>query len=170
MTPPATSPETGSYALSELAGLVGTELAPGDWFVVDQNRVDRFADATDDHQWIHQEGEAARQGPYGGPIAHGFLIQSLFAGQWQQILAIRDADAIINYGTNRVRFLTPVIVGSALRLRLRVDDVIPIPNGADLHLTVTFELQGSDKPACVMQQITRIVGTSSTAPDGSERN
>ena len=154
--------DAGPYAVSDLTGLIGAEFGPGNWFVIDQDQVDQFANATGDHQWIHQNSEAARLGPYKGPIAHGFLIMSMFASQWQQLLPIHGADAMINYGTDRVRFIAPVPVGSALRLHLKIDNAAIVPGATNLHLIATLELQGSDKPACVMQPIIRIVEPAAT--------
>src|SRR6201985_3305638 len=109
-------PGKASPSLDEFAAAVGTELGPTDWVEIRQDRVNTFADATDDHQWIHVDVEAAQKGPFGGPIAHGFLTLSLFGPMWSQILIVSDMVMGINYGLNKVRFPAPVPVGSRVRM------------------------------------------------------
>jgi acyl dehydratase len=111
------SSATTTTTLAELPSLKGRELGSSEWFEVTQERVNTFADATDDHQWIHVDPErAAAQSPFGGPIGHGFLTLSLFVPMWSQILVVTDAAMGINYGLNKVRFPAPVPVGSRIRM------------------------------------------------------
>ena len=106
------------YTMAQLPGMVGKELALSDWLTVDQDRIQRFAEATDDHQWIHVDVERAKAGPFGAPIAHGYLTLSLIAGFSQRNLAIDDSPMSVNYGLNKVRFPNPVRVGSKVRARM----------------------------------------------------
>ncbi|MBU3064013.1 MaoC family dehydratase [Nocardia sp. NEAU-G5] len=141
--------------LNELKSAVGTEIGVSDWMTIDQQRVNTFADATDDHQWIHVDPAAAAQGPFGGPIAHGFLTLSLsvpLVGQATTVAGIRMG---INYGLNKVRFITPVPVGGRIRARVALDAVRDIPGGLQADRTVTIELEGAEKPACVAESIVR---------------
>ncbi|MFO7253884.1 MAG: MaoC family dehydratase, partial [Actinomycetes bacterium] len=114
-----------------------------------------FADATGDHQWIHVDPERAKQSPFGGPIAHGYLTLSLTPYFLPQILKIEGFSMGVNYGTDRVRFPSPVPVGSKLRCGAQVDEVTEIAGGVQMKLTLTFEVQGSEKPACVATIIVR---------------
>ena len=144
------------YELAELAGEVGRELGVSAWRTVTQEQVDRFADATDDHQWIHVERErAARESPYGGTIAHGFLSLSLIVALVSEVVEIADARIGINYGLDRVRFPSPVPVGSRIRARVALAGFEPIEGGAQLRWLVTVEREGSDKPCVVAEWITR---------------
>jgi acyl dehydratase len=144
---------------AELPGLVGHELVVTDWLEITQARIDTFADATDDHQWIHVDAERARQGPFGATIAHGYLTLSLVAGFSQRNLAIDDEAMSINYGLNKVRFPTPVRVGSRVRARFALVSCTPVPDGPggrpglQLVMRVTIEIDGSDKPACVAEAV-----------------
>jgi len=142
-------------SLGELRALVGQELGVSDWLTVDQRRIDLFAEATDDHQWIHVDPARAAAGPFGATVAHGFLTLSLlpplFAGGFE-IDGIRMG---INYGLNRVRFPAPVRVGSRLRGRFKLLAYEPLEGGAQLTVEVTVELEGSSKPACVAESVTR---------------
>jgi acyl dehydratase len=134
------------------AGLV---LGPGEWTDVTQERVDLFADATGDHQWIHVDPERAAAGPFGGTIAHGFLTLSLLP-QWTfQLLHVEDASAAINYGLNKVRFPAPVPVGSRVRASYRIADVAEVEGGVQVTTVATVEREGSEKPVCVAETLTR---------------
>lgn len=141
--------------LDELKKLAGTELEPSGWLEVTQDRIDTFADATGDHQWIHVDPERARSGPFGGTIAHGYLTLALAIPLWEEILRIEGVSMAINYGLNRLRFPSPVPVGSLVRLRARVLSVADLPNGAQVVAELTVERQGGDKPAAVAEAVYR---------------
>ncbi|QLY33558.1 MaoC family dehydratase [Nocardia huaxiensis] len=138
-----------------LKAAVGTEIGVSEWITIDQGRIDTFADATDDHQWIHVDAERAAAGPYGKTIAHGFLTLSLIVPMTAQVLKVSCARMAINYGLDRVRFITPVTVGSRIRGRVTLDTVTDIPGGVQTERTVTVEIEGAAKPACVAVGIAR---------------
>ncbi|MEW6099679.1 MAG: MaoC family dehydratase [Pseudomonadota bacterium] len=142
--------------LTDLQGLVGQSLGTSDWVEIDQERIDRFAEATGDHQWIHVDPARARKGPFGTTVAHGFLTLSLLPLFFESAFAIRDVAMGINYGLNRVRFPAPVPVGSRLRAHFTLLAYEPLePAGAQLTVQVTVEREGSDKPVCVAESVTR---------------
>ncbi|UZD54242.1 MaoC family dehydratase [Caldimonas aquatica] len=142
--------------LTDLQGLVGQSLGTSDWVEIDQERIDRFAEATGDHQWIHVDPARARKGPFGTTVAHGFLTLSLLPLFFESAFAIRDVAMGINYGLNRVRFPAPVPVGSRLRAHFTLLACEPLePAGAQLTVQVTVEREGSDKPVCVAESVTR---------------
>jgi len=141
--------------LADLQALVGQEIGASDWLTIDQHRIDLFAEATGDHQWIHVDAERAAAGPYGATIAHGFLTLSLLPLFFQSGFAIDDVTMGVNYGLNRVRFPAPVRVGSRLRAHFRLLSFEPLPGGAQLTVEVTMELDGSAKPACVAESVSR---------------
>ena len=141
--------------LAELQALVGQELGLSDWLSLDQQRIDRFAEVTEDHQWIHVDPQRAAQGPFGATVAHGFLTLSLLPVFFQTGFVIDDVRMGLNYGLNRVRFPTPVRVGSRLRARFKLLSYESIEGGAQLTVQVTVELEGSAKPACVAESVTR---------------
>jgi acyl dehydratase len=146
--------------LAELPSLKGQVLGTSEWFEVTQDRVNTFADATDDHQWIHVDPErATAQSPFGGPIGHGFLTLSLFVPMWSQILLVTDVTMGVNYGLNKVRFPAPVPVGSRIALTATLLEVEEVKGGG-LQLTVggVIEREGSDKPVCVLESLTRLYG------------
>jgi len=142
-------------ALEELHGRIGTETGLGSWTTVTQDMINQFADATHDHQWIHVDEAKAAAGPFGQRIAHGFLTLSLIAGIAEpvQIPGVRMA---INYGLDRVRFVTPVPAGSRVRARSKLLDVSEVAGGLQLKTEVAVELEGSEKPACVAETLTRV--------------
>ncbi|GAC1533980.1 MAG: 3-hydroxyacyl-thioester dehydratase HtdZ [Ramlibacter sp.] len=143
-------------SLAELPTLVGSELGTSDWHEVTQESVNLFADATGDHQWIHVDVEKARAGPFGAPIAHGFLTLSLLPRFFETALAIGGTRMGVNYGLNRVRFTAPVPVGSRLRARLTLLACEPIDNdGMQMTWKVVVEREGADKPVCVAESLTR---------------
>ena len=141
--------------LADLQALVGQEIALSDWLRVDQARIDQFAQATGDHQWIHVDPGRAAAGPFGATVAHGFLTLSLLPLFAEQGLAIDDVRMGINYGLNKVRFMAPVRVGSHLRARFVLLEWQPLEGGAQLTMQVTIELEGSAKPACVAEAVSR---------------
>jgi acyl dehydratase len=139
--------------LDELASLKGEELGTSDWLEIDQDRVDRFADATGDHQWIHVDVERAASGPFGGTIAHGYLTLSLVPFLGGQVFSLQTPGARLNYGVNKVRFPTPVRVGSRIRSRVVMGEVSDIPAGKQLTVRHTIEVEGQQKPACVAETV-----------------
>ena len=142
--------------LSDLAQHTGEEVAVSDWLTITQEQVNLFAQATGDHQWIHVDVERAKQGPFGGPIAHGFLTLSLLPKLVESAIEVRQSRMGVNYGLNKVRFTAPVAVGSRVRARVKLVAAEPIDNGGyQLTWNVTIELDGSDRPACVAESITR---------------
>ena len=142
--------------LSELPPLVGQEVAVSDWITITQEQVNQFAEATGDHQWIHVDVEKARAGPFGGPIAHGFLTLSLIPRFFQNAMDIRNTRMGVNYGLNKVRFTAPVPVGSRLRARMKLLSCEPIENdGVQMAWQVTVEREGSDKPVCIAESLSR---------------
>jgi acyl dehydratase len=135
---------------------IGAEPLVSEWLTVDQDKVDRFAEATGDHQWIHVDPERARrESPFGGPVAHGFLTLSLIPALLGKTVALEQRMGV-NYGLNRVRFTSPVLVGSQLRAKFAVQAVTDVDNaGVQVEWNVTLERQGSDRPVCVAEFITR---------------
>lgn len=141
--------------LQDLAALVGSTLGTSDWVLVDQQRIDLFAQATGDHQWIHIDPVRAAKGPYGGTVAHGFLTLSLLPELGQTALQINDVRMGINYGLNKVRFPAPVKSGTRVRGHFKLLAFDPLPGGAQLTIEVTMEAEGSDKPVCVAEAVSR---------------
>ncbi|MGP3974474.1 MaoC family dehydratase [Streptomyces sp. 8N114] len=140
----------------ELRAAVGQELGHSDWLEVDQKRIDLFADATGDHQWIHVDPERAAEGPFGSTIAHGYLTLSLLPALVPQILRVEGMKMGVNYGTNKVRFPAPVPVGSRLRARATLADVNETSDGGvQVAAQVTVEREGGDKPVCVAESLSR---------------
>jgi acyl dehydratase len=133
----------------------GLEVGPSEWRPIEQARIDAFADATDDHQWIHVEPERAADGPFGSTIAHGYLTLALLVPSAYELVPVADAGATINYGLNRVRFPAPVPVGSRIRARFRVEDVAEVEGGVQVTMAATVEREGSDKPVCVAELVFR---------------
>lgn len=134
---------------------VGQHLGYTDWMVIDQDRINRFADATGDHQWIHVDEEKAKEGPFGATIAHGYLTLSLTNLFLPQLITVENISMGINYGVNKVRFPAPVRVGSRIRGGAEIVEVEDIPGGVQAIIRITVELEGSDKPACVVDNVTR---------------
>jgi acyl dehydratase len=142
--------------LSDLLALVGQEIAVSDWVTVTQEQINQFAQATGDHQWIHVDVERAKAGPFGAPIAHGFLTLSLLPMFLQTSLEIRNSRMGVNYGLNKVRFTAPVPVGSRLRGRIKLLACEPIEkDGMQFTWQVTMEREGSDRPVCIAESLTR---------------
>ncbi|MFE0190377.1 MaoC family dehydratase [Streptomyces sp. NPDC059008] len=142
-------------SLDELRAAVGEELGTSDWLEIDQKRIDLFADATGDHQWIHVDQERAATGPFGATIAHGYLTLSLLPAFVPQLMRVDNVKMGINYGTNKVRFPATVPVGSRLRATARIADVAEVKGGVQLTTVVTIEREGGDKPVCVAESVSR---------------
>ena len=133
----------------------GEHLGYSDWLEVTQERVNEFAEATGDHQWIHVDPERAKAGPFGGPIAHGYLTISLAPMLLPQVMRVEGIQMGVNYGINKLRFPSPVPVGSKLRVGASLADVEDIQGGAQVTLDLTFEVEGKEKPSCVAQAVYR---------------
>ena len=141
--------------LVDLQALVGQEVGVSDWITVDQHRIDLFADATGDHQWIHLDAERAAKGPFGTTIAHGFLTLSLLPEMAASAFEVRDTRMGVNYGLGKVRFPAPVPSGSRLRGHFKLTKYDPLDGGAQLTVEVSMEREGSDKPVCVAESLSR---------------
>ena len=141
--------------LADLAALAGHDIGSSDWLAIEQSRIDRFAEATGDQQWIHIDPVRATAGPFGAPIAHGFLTLSLLPMLFEGAFAIDDVRMGVNYGLNRVRFVSPVRVGSRVRGCFKLLSFEPLEGGAQLTVQATIELEGSAKPACVAETVSR---------------
>ncbi|ART71248.1 dehydratase [Mycobacterium dioxanotrophicus] len=144
--------------LDEFVAAAGSELGPTEWMEITQDRVNLFADATDDHQWIHVDPDKAAAGPFGGTIAHGLLTLSLLPHFTHDLYRVDNIAMAINYGYNKVRFITPVKVGSSVRARARIDDVAKLDGAVQATVTVTVEIDGVAKPAAVAESIVRFIG------------
>jgi acyl dehydratase len=141
--------------LRELQAMVGREIGLSDWTTIDQSRIDRFAETTGDRQWIHVDPARAANGPFGSTIAHGFLTLSLLPALTANAFEIADVRMGVNYGLNRVRFTAPVPCGSRVRGRFVLREYLPIEGGAQFTIEATVELEGSSKPACVAETLSR---------------
>lgn len=141
--------------LQDMQAQVGQEIGVSEWISVDQKRIDQFAEATGDHQWIHVDPVKAAQGPFGTTIAHGFLTLSLMPELFATAFAIDDVRMGVNYGLNKVRFTAPVPSGSRVRGHFVLHGFHPIEGGAQLTVEVKVELEGSSKPACVAESLSR---------------
>ncbi|MET0540900.1 MAG: MaoC family dehydratase [Variovorax sp.] len=142
--------------LEDLKPLTGQVIGTSDWLLIDQQRINKFADATGDHQWIHVDVERAKSGPFGVPIAHGFLTLSLLPAFFQTAFEIRKSTMGVNYGLNKVRFMKPVPVNSRLRAHFKLLSWEPLEgNGAQMLIEMSIELEGAPKPVCVAESITR---------------
>ena len=139
----------------DIPSLAGTDLGWSEWREVTQERIDTFADATDDHQWIHTDPERAKDGPFGAAIAHGFLTLSLAVPMWTELLDVDGVSAKVNYGLDKVRFISPVPAGSRVRMNAVVAEVTEIAGGFQLAVDQTIELEGGAKPAVIALGIYR---------------
>ena len=140
----------------DLLSRVGQDLASSDWLEITQERVDQFAEATGDHQWIHVDPEKAKSGPFGSTIAHGYLTLSLAPMLSWQAVSVEGVKMGINYGSNKVRFITPVKVGKKVRMNIKLASAEPVePNAVQAVFENTFEIEGESKPACVAEIISR---------------
>jgi acyl dehydratase len=147
---------TVAHGLDGLRKLARTDLGPSDWLEITQERVNAFADATGDHQWIHVDVERAKEGPFGGPIAHGYLTLSLLIPLWSQIVEFEELGMAVNYGLNKVRFPAPVPAGSRVRVGAVLADAEEV-DGGGVQATVdaVMHVEGADKPVCVAQMVHR---------------
>jgi acyl dehydratase len=141
--------------LSDLQALVGQEIGVSDWVTIDQDRINLFAQATGDHQWIHLDAERAKTGPFGTTIAHGFLTLSLLPELNAQAFTISDTRMGVNYGLNKVRFTSPVPVNSRVRARFKLVAYEPIEGGAQVTTEATIEREGGSKPVCIAETLAR---------------
>ena len=140
-------------SLDELGAAVGEELGPTEWLTITQDRVDKFADATGDHQWIHVDRDRANKSVFGGTIAHGYMTLALLPMFASQLFHLDTMGAKLNYGVNKVRFPNPVRVGSRIRAKVSVNGVADIPAGKQLTVGYVVEIEGQDKPACVAETV-----------------
>ncbi|MFF3201688.1 MaoC family dehydratase [Streptomyces sp. NPDC002962] len=141
--------------LDELKKLAGSDLGTSEWIEVTQERIDTFADATGDHQWIHVDPERAAAGPFGAPIAHGYLTLSLFIPLFTELLDVQGVTTKVNYGLNKVRFPSPVKVGSRIRLVGKLTEVADVLGGVQITVDGAIEIEGGAKPAAVLQSLSR---------------
>ncbi|MDX2527124.1 MaoC family dehydratase [Streptomyces europaeiscabiei] len=141
--------------IDELKKLADSDLGVSEWIEVTQERINTFADATGDHQWIHVDPEKAAEGPFGAPIAHGYLTLSLFIPLFTELLDVEGVSTKVNYGLNKVRFPSPVKVGSKIRLVGRLASVEDVPGGVQITVDGTIEIEGAPKPAAVLQSLSR---------------
>ncbi len=146
---------TTTIAYTDVAGLAGTDLGYTDWVEITQQQVNTFADATGDHQWIHVDPERAKDGPFGAPIAHGFLTLSLAVTFWTELLEVEGVATKVNYGLDKVRFISPVKVGARVRMNAVVAEVTEIAGGYQLTVDQTIEIDGATKPAVVARGLYR---------------
>jgi acyl dehydratase len=142
-------------SMRDLPGLVGTELGTSDWHEVTQTEVNQFADATGDHQWIHVDPERAKAGPFGGTIAHGYLTLSMIPVLMSGVVKVEGVRLGLNYGSNKVRFPSPVPVGSRIRATGVLKEASEVPGGVQAVMEVTVNVEGQDKPACVAETVVR---------------
>ncbi len=149
---------TTTAAYANAAGLAGTDLGYTEWLEVTQDRVNLFADATDDHQWIHTDPERAAEGPFGAPIAHGFLSLSLAVKFWSELFDLDGVTTKVNYGLDKVRFVSPVNVGSKVRMNAVIAEVTAIPGGYQFAVDQTIQIKDAPKPALVARGIYRFYG------------
>ncbi|MEU0785007.1 MaoC family dehydratase [Streptomyces sp. NPDC006173] len=141
--------------VDELRSAVGEQLGYTDWVEIEQKRIDLFAEATGDHQWIHVDPEKAASGPFGTTIAHGYLTLSLLPLFGPQLIAVEGVKMGVNYGTNKVRFPAPVPVGSRLRSTAKITSVDDVTGGVQVTVAFTVEREGGDKPVCVAESVSR---------------
>ena len=143
--------------IAELPSLKGQDLGTSEWVEITQDRVNLFADATGDHQWIHIDVERAKaESPFGGPIAHGYLTLSLIIPMYSEVLVVSDAKMGVNYGLNKVRFPAPVPVGTKVRLTATLKDVEEVAGGLQLTVAGVIEAEGGSKPVCIAEPVFRV--------------
>ena len=141
----------------QIKAAIGEDLGQSDWLVIEQERINLFADATDDHQWIHVDAEKAKDGPFGAPIAHGYLTLSLVNHFLPSLITVPTASMGINYGCNKVRFPSPVPVGSKIRASGQIAEVDDVAGGVQVVVKVTVEVEGTPKPACIAETVSRFL-------------
>ncbi|GAA3870597.1 MaoC family dehydratase [Leifsonia kafniensis] len=146
---------TTNVAYTDLPSLVGSNLGFTDWREITQEQVNTFADAADDHQWIHTDPERAKDGPFGAPIAHGFLTLALLIPLWESLLDVDGVTTKVNYGLDKVRFVSPVKVGARIRMTATIAEVTEVAGGYQLTVDVTIEVEGGAKPAVVARSLQR---------------
>jgi acyl dehydratase len=146
---------TTTVAYADAAGLAGTDLGYTDWLEITQDQVNTFADATGDHQWIHTDPERAKDGPFGGPIAHGFLTLSLAVTFWTELFDLEGVGTKVNYGLDKVRFISPVKVGARVRMTAVIAEVTEVAGGYQFAVDQTIEIEGGTKPAVVARGLYR---------------
>lgn len=139
--------------IEEIEAAVGTEIGTSDWIEITQERVNDFAEATGDHQWIHVDVDRAKAGPFGATIAHGYLTLSLVPMLGAQVFGLETPGAKLNYGLNKVRFPSPVPVGSRIRARVSVVSISEVPAGQQLTVSYAIEIEGATKPACIAETV-----------------
>ena len=150
-----TQPQT-VVAFDQVKDLIGTNLGHSAWREITQEQVNTFAEATDDHQWIHVDPERAKEGPFGAPIAHGFLTLSLLIPMWSELFDVTGVATKVNYGLDKVRFTAPVRVGSRIRMTVTITDVQEVKgNGLHLVADATIEIEGQERPAVVATFLNR---------------
>ena len=152
MVPP-NGPAAAFSTFDEVAAASGEDLGASDWLLIDQDRVNQFAEATGDHQWIHVDEEQAAAGPFGGTIAHGYLTLSLIPMLGAQVFGLETPGAKLNYGVNKVRFPSPLPVGSRIRAHVKVVDVADVPAGKQVTFGWAIEIEDAPKPACVAETV-----------------
>ncbi|MBX7443862.1 MULTISPECIES: MaoC family dehydratase [unclassified Arthrobacter] len=138
-----------------LLTLSGKDLGTTDYRQITQEQINLFADATDDHQWIHTDPERAKDGPFGAPIAHGFLTLSLIIPFWGELFDVEGVTTKVNYGLDKVRFTSPVTVGSKVRMQATIADVTEVKGGAQIKVNATIEIEGQERPAVVAEFLAR---------------
>jgi acyl dehydratase len=143
--------------LDDYTAAKGEHLGHGPWHEITQEQINQFADATGDHQWIHVDVEKAAKGPFGAPVAHGYLTLSLIPMLMKDIYTVENLSMGVNYGSNKVRFPSPVPVGSRVRAGAELVDVLDVPQGKQAIVRVTVEIEGKDKPACVAETVVLLV-------------
>lgn len=146
---------TTTVDYADVAELAGTDLGHTEWFEITQDRVNLFADATDDHQWIHVDPARAAEGPFGAPIAHGFLTLSLTVKFWSELFDVTGVTTRVNYGLDKVRFVSPVAVGARVRMTAVIDEVTEVRGGYQFAVDQTIEIEGAEKPAVVARGLYR---------------
>lgn len=144
-------------SLDELRSAVGKDLGTSDWITVTQDRIDVFAECTEDRQWIHVDRVRAANGPFGGPIAHGYLTLSLLSRFLEDLVQVEDVATAVNYGLDRVRFPAPVPAGARVRARGRIASIDEVPGGVQVAIDVTVECDGVLKPVCFARSLTRFL-------------
>lgn len=146
---------TTTVRYDDVAGLAGTDLGWTDWVEITQERIGLFADATDDHQWIHVDPERAKDGPFGAAIAHGFLTLSLSVRFWSELFDVEGVGTKVNYGLDKVRFVSPVTVGAKIRMNAVIAEVTEVRGGYQFAVDQTIEIEGGTKPAVVARGLYR---------------